>query len=137
MISWCDPDGDPAASGWPLKLRDVMKRRFSLSPTHVVHWVATCCSGCVLHMTLRYTLENMSPRSGHDPCPGGALALPYKLCLKEVCNMCCVVQVCSGPAQCMSAKLAGWATIFRHPSQFGAMGVCPSKFDVPCGESSG
>ena len=47
------------------------------------------------------------------------------------------LQVCSGLGPCAAAHEAGWATIFRHPSQFGSYGVCPAKFDVPCGEPSG
>ena len=48
--------------------------------------------------------------------------------------------VCSGPAVCQSARAAGWATVFRHPSQFGEHGVCPGRlpnmFSNPCGEFS-
>jgi hypothetical protein len=41
--------------------------------------------------------------------------------------------ICSGPGLCQAARQAGFATIYRHPSQFGLSGVCPTvKFDPPC-----
>lgn len=41
--------------------------------------------------------------------------------------------ICSGPGLCQAARQAGLPTIYRHPSQFGLNGVCPTvKFDPPC-----
>lgn len=42
--------------------------------------------------------------------------------------------VCSGPSVCQAARQAGYPTIYRHPSQFGAQGVCPTgaTLDPPC-----
>ena len=121
------------------------------------------CIGCTSNCSGTQTWTHWFVLASSDAVAGGAVALavllscccwvpascplppggPLPLACPDLDPACQVVLnslafksyvVCNGAAQCLAAKLAGWATVFRHPSQFGPYGVCPGKFDVPCGE---
>ena len=103
-----------------MQFKEGWERTLNLFNTGIYAIRSTNHSLKLVDRWLASNIKGMTKGQGHDQMVINSMAFTDYV-------------ICSGPGLCQAARQQGFATIYRHPSQFGLSGVCPSvKFDPPC-----